>query len=154
MTDDPRHRAELSDEDPLHSPGLHGRLRLLPRAFRMGLEERMRAAAGLPAWIRRTRELELRLEELESALERAWRRSDPQRWAGRAHAWDLQEINAVIVAYNLNFPIERDLPMDLRSRDYTHRGAPWRPLPPIEASWILDRFPAARAGEPEPGESR
>jgi hypothetical protein len=142
MTDDPRHRAELSDEDPLHSPGLHGRLRLLPRAFRMGLEERMRAAAGLPAWIRRTRELELRLEELESALERAWRRSD------------LQEINAVIVAYNLNFPIERDLPMDLRSRDYTHRGAPWRPLPPIEASWILDRFPAARAGEPEPGESR
>ncbi len=136
----------LSDEDPLHSPGLHGKLRFLPLNFRLGLQERMRAAAGLPAWIRRTRNLEQALEELECTLEVACRRSSPGAWERTAASWDLSVVNTAIEAYNDNFPIERDLPMDPRSRDFSHQGRPWKPLPALDSAWILERFPVEGAG--------
>jgi len=133
--------------DPLRNPELHrGPVEILPRNFRMGLEERVRAAAGAPAWMRRARRLERRRAELLAALEEAWRASTPEAWPDRAQAWDLGAVNGEIESYNAYFPIERSLPMDPALRDYTLGGQPWHPEPLLDAAWIIARFPAAQAG--------
>ena len=135
----------------LESPGLRGRpVEILPLPFKLGLTERVRALAGAPSWVRRARRLERRQEALEAELELAWRRSDPVRWPQQAGAWDLAAMNAEIDAYNAMFPIERNLPMDPASRDFSWDGRPWRPRPRLDVAWILARFPAAGAGMPCP----
>lgn len=133
--------------NPLDCPGLHrGVVEILPRNFIMTLEERVRAMAGPPAWMRRARRLERHRAELEAVLDEAWQASTPIAWAARAAAWDLSAINREILDYNAYFPIERGLGMDPALRDFTCAGQRWEPLPTLDAAWILARFPPAGAG--------
>jgi hypothetical protein len=150
MHDRPRSaKPPSAGADPLDSPGLHrGPIEFLPHNFTLTLEDRVRAMAGAPAWMRRSRRIERHRAALEASLEEAWRKGTPATWEACARAWDLAAFNQEIRDYNAYFPIERGLAMDLSLRDYTLAGERWLPLEEIDAAWILSRFPPAGAGGP------
>ena len=70
--------------------------------------------------------------------------SDPtfaRRWRELAERWRFDEVNDLIDRHNRYFPTEARLPMDPRTGDFVliKVGATARA---VDASWILERFPA------------
>jgi hypothetical protein len=64
-------------------------------------------------------------------------------WEELAHRWRFDAVNELIDRHNRYFPAEARLPMDPVTRDYALvNGKPYR-LDPLDADWILARFPAA-----------
>jgi hypothetical protein len=86
-----------------------------------------------------------RLERAYAAL-REEQRGDPEafaeRWRALAHSWRFDAVNELIHQHNEWFPIERQLPVDPRTRDYVLVGGRpyWRT--PLGPEWVLERFPA------------
>ena len=107
--------------------------------------DRYLAALGGPLpYMRRLRQIEQetarQLERLAEAREEY--RGDPTGWVGIAEHWDFGEVNDLIERHNRYYPIESRLPMDPRSRDFvTIAGRPYRRAP-LDAAWVLERFPA------------
>ena len=65
-----------------------------------------------------------------------------RRWREVAETWSFGELNQLIAQHNEWYPVERDLPMDLRTRDYVPiNGRSYR-RPHLDAAWILEQFPA------------
>jgi phosphoserine phosphatase len=65
-----------------------------------------------------------------------------RRWRAVAAAWRFDELNELIRTHNEWYPVERDLPMDLRTRDYVLiNGRSYRRRE-LDADWILEQFPA------------
>jgi hypothetical protein len=65
-------------------------------------------------------------------------------WRGVAASWSFDEVNELIERHNRWFPAESRLPMDPRRGDFALvNGRDYR-LPPLDADWVLERFPAAR----------
>jgi hypothetical protein len=86
-------------------------------------------------------------EEIERHLERlaeayAGLGHDPVAWRRVAERWDFSETNELIDKHNRYFPIEARLPMDPKTRDYVKVGGRSYRRRPLDAAWILDRFPA------------
>jgi hypothetical protein len=66
-----------------------------------------------------------------------------RRWIEFAQRQRFDELNELIRQHNEWYPIERDLPMDLRTRDYVLiNGRSYR-REPLSAEWVLRHFPAA-----------
>jgi hypothetical protein len=65
-----------------------------------------------------------------------------RRWRAFAAAQRFDpHLNELIRQHNEWYPIERDLPMDLRTRDYVRvNGRSYR-RPELDAGWVLDQFP-------------
>jgi hypothetical protein len=109
-----------------------------PRNFTLSVEERLRAyAQGVPGYIRRRR----RIEELEARLIAAVAAADvpAEAAASREAAADLALLNDLIGRHNRYYPIEANLPVEVRSGRLLDRGAPWRPLPPVTMADLLAR---------------
>lgn len=116
-------------------------------------------AAG---YMQRLRDIERELASHERLLARAQRilwidcGADPaafaRRWTARARAWRFDRINALISEHNEWYPVERSLPLNPRTGDYVQiRGRSYR-REPLDAGWVLERFPPsppADAGQPE-----
>jgi hypothetical protein len=88
----------------------------------------------------RDHEQELRrvYEHLRGILERA---DFARRWRERAGLWDFTEVNRLIREHNEWYPVERDLPMNVRTRDYVPvNGRSYRRTE-LDEAWVLDRFP-------------
>jgi len=109
-------------------------------------------AGDPPRWMTRLTEIENGIarerRRLESAY-RALRAQDPpdfaERWRATAAGWRCDELNALIEQHNEWYPVERRLPVDLRTRDYVRvNGRSYR-RPVLDAAWILEQFPAQRA---------
>ena len=65
-----------------------------------------------------------------------------RRWRAIAEGWSFGHLNDLIEQHNEWYPVERDLPMDLRTRDYVLvNGRSYR-RPHLDARWILEQFPA------------
>jgi hypothetical protein len=63
------------------------------------------------------------------------------RWRATAAAWRFDDLNELIAQHNEWFPIERQLPVDPRTRDYVLiNGRSYR-HEPLDAAWILRAFP-------------
>ena len=65
-----------------------------------------------------------------------------QRWTEFAECARFDELNELIQQHNDWYPIERDLPMDLRTRDYVLVGGRNYRREPLSAEWVLRQFPA------------
>ena len=64
-----------------------------------------------------------------------------QRWHLIAHRWRFDELNELIREHNEFYPVERDLPMDPRTRDYVLiRGRSYRRTE-LGPEWVLEQFP-------------
>jgi hypothetical protein len=68
-----------------------------------------------------------------------------QRWAGVAGRWRFDAVNELIERHNRWFPVEARLPMDPRTGDYALVGGEPYWKRPLDARWILERFPAEDA---------
>lgn len=109
--------------------------------FRLSLDERLRAAIiGVPSWSRRKREIEDRLEKAVQTLRdlrRAGKSDDELRAvANEAH---LPRINDLIDRHNRFYPIEANLPLDLRTGHLLERGGvgPWKPMAAVSDAALL-----------------
>jgi hypothetical protein len=101
-----------------------------PRNFTLSIEDRLRAyAQGAPGYIRRRK----RIEDLEQRLRaKVAAAEDPRTLlATEDFAADLELLNDLIGRHNSYYPIEANLPVDVRTGVLLERGTPWRPLPPV-----------------------
>jgi hypothetical protein len=109
--------------------------------FKLSVDERLRAyAQGVPSHIRRRR----RIEDLEARLvDQLAAAPAPAELAGSTEMTaELALLNDLLARHNRYYPIEANLPIDVRTGRLLERGVPWRPSPPVTVAELL-----ARAGE-------
>jgi hypothetical protein len=79
----------------------------------------------------------------EDELRRAY--ADPrarERWLEIAQRWDFAAVNELIREHNEWYPVERDLPMNPRTKDYVLVNGHSYRREELGPAWILARFPA------------
>jgi hypothetical protein len=105
-----------------------------------------------PRWMERIAEIDHSIAAQRRRLARAYRNLREEcggdaalfaeRWRAFAGRCRFEELNELIAQHNEWYPIERDLPMDLRTRDYVLiNGRSYR-REPLSAEWVLEQFPA------------
>ncbi len=148
-----RRERELLEAD-LESSPVRGRpLRQRLRNFRPDPDAAVRSLDGPTVWMRRLRAIENAVEQHERQLGEAWRRLAGEledtaefaaAWCELAGNWSFALVNELIARHNRNFPAEARLAMDPRTRDFVRvNGRPYV-REPLDARWILDRFPPDR----------
>jgi hypothetical protein len=124
-----------------------------PRNFRPDADSAIRALGGPLVWMRRLRAIEEAVEQHERRLGEARRAlaaeiENPAEfaaaWRDLADSWSFAEVNELIERHNRNFPAEARLAMDPRTRDFVRINGRSYLREPLDARWILARFPADR----------
>ena len=121
------------------------------RQTRRSVEAYLQAGVR-PRWMERLGEIDAGIARETRRLERAYRAlreehgGDPAafaaRWRALARSWRFDDVNELIRQHNDWFPIERQLPIDPRTRDYVLVGGqPYRRAE-IGPEWVLENFPA------------
>jgi hypothetical protein len=151
----PRERREREQlEADLESSPVRGKpLRQRLRNFRPDPASGVQALGGPTAWMRRLRAIEEAVEQHERQLRENWRTLAQElehpaefaaAWREFAGNWSFAHVNELIERHNRNFPAEARLAMDPRTRDFVRfNGRPYL-REPLDADWILSRFPAER----------
>ena len=112
-----------------------------------------------PAYMRRLRAIEIEFQSQLRRLESAHRAleavcgHEPELfshlWQAQVREWRFDRLNALIRDHNKWYPVEADLPMDPRVRDYVPvRGRSYRRRE-LGADWVLEHFPPAPRGGAE-----
>jgi hypothetical protein len=141
-------------EDLLGSP-LRGRpLRRRLRNFRPDVAGYVSALGGPRPYMARLREIEAlidrhveRLRAARNELASAYAHDSAaleRRWVDLAHEWVFDDVNDLIERHNRFFPVESRLPMDPRTGDFVLVGGERFEREPLDATWILERFPSVR----------
>ena len=135
-------RRRLADEhevNPLAGSPLPRRMRL----FRADADRYLAALGGPLPYMRRLREIDDAIAEQTELLSAAYEehRGDPDGWRRRAAAWDFDQVNELIERHNRWYPVEARLAMDPRTRDFVKVGGRSYRREPLDAAWILARFP-------------
>jgi hypothetical protein len=148
-----RRERKLLEEELATSPVQGQPLRQRLRNFRPDADSAIRALGGPTVWMRRLRAIEDELARHEAQLGEAWREladevADAEefarQWRALAGSWSFAQVNELIERHNRNFPAEARLPMDPRTRDFVKiNGRPYQRRP-LDADWILERWPADR----------
>ncbi len=144
VTPPSRREREVVERDRDVNP-LTGRpLRRRMRNFRAEPDTSLASLGGPLPYMRRLRQIE---EETAAQLDRLAEaydeyRGDPAVWRGLAERWDFGEVNDLIDKHNRWYPIEARLAMDPRSRDFVKIGGRRYSREPLDAAWVLERFPA------------
>jgi hypothetical protein len=112
------------------------------RQRQRSIEAYLRGEA-LPRYMQRAAEIDRAVRRHTEALRRAYARPDQRaRWLEVARSWDFAEVNHLIREHNEWYPVERDLPMNPRTKDYVLvNGRSYR-REELGPGWILERFPA------------
>ena len=148
-----RREREVLEADLESSPVRGTPLRRRLRNFRPDSDAGVRALGGPLIWMRRLRAIEDAEERHKRQLEAARRNlaeelEEPAAfaaaWRELAANWRFAEVNELIERHNRNFPAEARLAMDPRTRDFVRINGRSYLREPLDARWILDRFPADR----------
>jgi len=140
---------EELDTSPLKGKPLRQRL----RNFRPDADSAIRALSGPTIWMRRLRAIEDELDRHEEQLDAAWHELREEAtdagefaraWVDTAERWSFAQVNELIERHNRNFPAEARLPMDPRTRDFVKINGRRYQREPLDARWILARWPADR----------
>ena len=153
LPETPRQRREKAAlEEDLRSIPLTGKpLPIRARGFRPSAEAYLVATRGPLPYMLRLREIEQRTSDHEEALRAAWLGLAEEcegdaahfrrRWRAAARSVVFDEVNDLIDRHNRWYPVESQLPMDPRRGDYALvNGRDYR-LPPLDATWLLARYP-------------
>src|SRR5262245_48143309 len=116
-----------------------------------GVVEAYLKAGVRPRWMERVAEIDYSVAALKRDYARRYRRlaeecgtdadAFAERWRAIAADARYDELNELIEQHNAWYPIERDLPMDLRTRDYVLiNGRSYR-RPAVGPDWVLQHFP-------------
>jgi hypothetical protein len=161
VSEDRRNAAERFIAERLEDPSSASRpISERARMSQRSLEAYLRAGVR-PRWMERLIEIEngtrrerRRLAEAYETLRAECGRDRARfarRWRSIAGAWSFEELNELIRTHNEWYPVERDLPMDLRTRDYVLvNGRSYRRRE-LDAEWILEQFPVSRSRTASPG---
>jgi hypothetical protein len=142
-------RVVRSDLD--ESAGIGSPLSSLARSTQRTVEAYLKAGVR-PRWMERIAEIDHSIAFHRRNYARRYRalREEcgadrarfAERWRALAGAARFDELNELIAQHNEWYPIERDLPMDLRTRDYVLiNGRSYR-RQPLSPDWVLAEFPA------------
>ena len=130
---------EEVDVNPLTGRPLKRRI----RRFRPEPDRYLASLGGPLPFMVRLRRIDDAIEALTARLAQAYaERPDDAAWRRLAERFDFGEVNDLIDRHNRWYPIEARLPMDPRTRDYVKVGGRSYRREPLDARWILDRFPA------------
>jgi hypothetical protein len=141
-------RSYLDDPDEIAGRPLSRRQRQTKRS----VEQYLRGGV-MPRYMERLRDIDRGIAEQERLVRHSYEElqddyaDDPagfaRAWRARARAWTFPDsLNELIAQHNEWYPIERQLPVDIRTRDYVKiQGRSYR-RPVLGAAWILERFPA------------
>ncbi len=112
--------------------------------FRAEPDRYLASLGGPLPYMRRLRAIDDQIDaQLERLAElRAAYADDAAGWRRLAARWDFGALNELIELHNLYYPIEARLPMDPRSRDFVTVGGRSYRRAPLDAAWVLARFPA------------
>lgn len=151
LTERERRDAERLAADLEGSPLAGKPLRLRKRNFSPNVEGYALSIAGPPMYSQRLRQIEDEIAEHEQRLREALKslrreQRNPgereRRWRAIAERWNFHAVNDLIEKHNRWYPIEARLPMSPRTGDYVLVGGkPYR-LEPLDAAWVIERFPA------------
>jgi hypothetical protein len=158
LPETPKQRRELAAlEEELRSIALTGKpLPLRLRNFRTSAEAYLAATGGPLPYMLRLHEIELQIAAHEAALAEAWHAaaeecgedSFSRGWRSVAERWSFDEVNDLIERHNRWYPAESRLPMDPSRGDFALvNGRDYR-LEPLDAEWVLERFPPSVSREP------
>jgi hypothetical protein len=123
------------------------------RNFRPDADSAIRALGGPTIWMRRLRAIEDELDRHEWQLREAWHvlasasgdsAEFARVWRETASRWSFAQVNELIGRHNRYFPAEARLAMDPRTRDFVKINGRSYQRKPLDAGWVLDRFPADR----------
>jgi hypothetical protein len=160
VSEDRRNSTERFIADRLEDPRSAARpISERARMSQRSLEAYLRAGVR-PRWMERLIEIENGTRRERRRLAEAYetlraecgrdRERFARRWRSIAEAWSFEELNELIRTHNEWYPVERDLPMDLRTRDYVLvNGRSYRRRE-LDAGWILEQFPVSRSGRAAP----
>jgi hypothetical protein len=149
-----RARQERIAEDLGSSPLRGQPLRRRLRNFRPAADSYIASLGGPLPYMQRLREIELGVQRHEQQLQTAWdelraeldsERTFARRWRELANEWRFDEVNELIERHNRYFPAESRLPMDPRTGDFVLIQGRRYERDPLDASWILERFPVEAA---------
>ncbi len=128
------------DLNPLTGSPLRRRL----RNFRPEADTYIASLGGPLPYMRRLRTIEGETAGHLARLAQAHAEhlGDPDGWRRVAEAWDFGDVNELIEKHNRWYPIEARLAMDPRSRDFVNVGGRPYTREPLDAAWVLARFPA------------
>jgi hypothetical protein len=149
LPETPRDRRNLEGlEADLRDSPLRGReLALRLRNFRPDAGSYLASLGGPLPYMARLREIDALTIQHEQQLAAAYEalRGDADAWVATARRWDFGEVNELIDRHNRWYPAESRLPMDPRTGDYALvNGRSYRRRP-LDASWVLERFPSPPA---------
>jgi hypothetical protein len=138
-----RERERLEADRDLN-PLVGKRLRRRIRNFRAEADNYLASLGGPLPYMQRLRLIETETDAQLDRLAEAYadHADDPAGWRRVAEHWDFGAVNDLIERHNRWYPIEARLAMDPKTRDFVHVGGKpyWRE--PLDARWILERFPA------------
>lgn len=150
--EDPRSAVErMLARDLEEVDGIGRPLSRRARQTRRSVEAYLQAGVR-PRWMERLGEIEAGMQKETRRLQRAYdalreeHRGDHaafvDRWHALARSWSFADVNELIRQHNEWFPIERQLPIDPRTRDYVLVGGrPYRRAE-LGPEWVLEKFPA------------
>jgi len=160
LPETPRDRRErVALEEDLRSNPARGKpLPLRIRNFLPRADSYLAAARGPLHYMLRLHDIERRLEEHDETLRAAWHALAldcdgdvarfRRRWTAEARRVDFTEVNGLIERHNRWYPAESRLPMDPRRGDFALvSGTDYR-LAPLDADWVLERFPPELSSVP------
>lgn len=140
-------------ERDLEGSGLGGQeIRSRLRNFRPAVDRYVASLGGPLPYMVRLRQIHEETVAHADRLEQAWLelaaecREDAtlfaRRWRRVAATWNFAAVNDLIERHNRYYPAEADLPMDPRTGDYVLVGGEPYWKRPLDAEWVLHRFPA------------
>jgi hypothetical protein len=143
MSDEARTPAEqLIRRSRIDDAGIGEALSERARQRQRSIEAYLRGEA-LPRYMQRAAEIDRAVRRHTEALRHAYERADQrERWLEVAERWDFAEVNDLIREHNEWYPVERDLPMNPRTKDYVLVNGHSYRREELGAGWILERFPA------------
>ncbi len=148
---DRRERAAL-EEDLLSTPLRGQRIALRLRNFLPLADAYLAAGRGPMPYMLRLREIEQQTADHGERLSDAWRAlaedsgddgGFARAWEAVAAGWSFRSVNDLIERHNRWYPIEAGLAMDPRTGDYALVNGRDYGLEPLDAGWVLERFPPA-----------
>ena len=149
-----RRARELLQQDVEDSPLRGRRLEQRLRNFRPNADSYLAALGGPLPYMRRLKAIHAETEQHELQLAEAYATlaeesgdddSFARRWRELAESWNFAEVNRLIEAHNRWYPVESRLPMDPKTGDYVLVDGRRYTYLPLDADWVLARFPAAPA---------
>ena len=141
----PRERRQLAglEQDLIDHPYAGRPLRRRYRHFSPDAGSYLASLGGPLPYMIRLRDIAAALARHERVLGEVYDvlGQDGNAWQAYAERYDFGEVNDLIERHNRWYPMEARLPMDPRTGDYVLVNGKHYSRRPLDAQWVLQRFP-------------